>query len=237
MSTLEENNVSDTAAGAYFWPNFFAKTISIAYAVLFLVSAVQLALALVGRNKALLSFRTAFLATVFVWSLLRVVFWFFVELHSSSVLLSTSVFFLPGSLQLAAFSLLLLFFVKLVHRHHWRALKRFFITACVVFNSALLTLTFLFAVLLDRLSALTEPETEDAAHTSAILTRFFYILSGSFFGLLACVALYYVRRLAKMRALQQGTSHQELLVAAAIFALFLTRCTSFMCGLSVNIGY
>jgi len=212
-----------------FWPRFFAKFIAVCYAILCVMSAIQLLRTICYQHK-IMSFRFGFLLVCFIWTSLRMVFWFFVRLSEWPIWVSTTIYFLPGACQVATFSLLILFYAKLVHRHHWKGLKTFFTTFCIFSNLVMIVLTFMFCGLLHRMHPISGESQQGAADSderiqaAAVLTKLYYVCSSLFFGTLSLMAVYYIRKLSKVRALQQGSSREELLVTSLAFMIFLTRC-------------
>jgi len=132
-----------------FWPNLYAKFMAASYLALFVLAAVQLFRTVVHRHK-IRSFRFGFLLVCWMWTALRVLFWFIVTLTTWPTWLSHLIYFLPNACQIGTFSLLILFYAKLVHRHRWRVLRLRFLSFCILANTALVLLTLTFSILMDR---------------------------------------------------------------------------------------
>eukprot|EP00455_Lapot_gusevi_P014986 TRINITY_DN17551_c0_g1_i1.p2 TRINITY_DN17551_c0_g1~~TRINITY_DN17551_c0_g1_i1.p2 ORF type:complete len:113 (-),score=12.86 TRINITY_DN17551_c0_g1_i1:69-407(-) len=106
---------------------FLASFISIMYVLMFVLVSFQLVRIVVFRHK-LYSFQVGFLVLCFIWLACRVVFWFFLDIDGNAAWLVTLVYLFPSVCQIATFSLLILFYAKLVHRHRWAQYKAGFIT-------------------------------------------------------------------------------------------------------------
>lgn len=235
MILMTLNNDPDVT----FWPYFFGRIIGMSYVFLCVLSAVQLLRTICHRHK-IKSFRFTFLLLCFLWTFIRVIFWFVVVLHQWPVWLSTVIYFFPSCCQIATFSLLILFYAKLVHLHRWRERRVCYTSFCLVANFLMMALIVALAMAFDR----TSPKNE----SYAVLGKIYYFTSSLFFGTLVVMAAYYVHQLHKTKnstgnasslvhldpTYTSGTtSKREVLVTSLVFLIFASRC---ICDLMAAFG-
>jgi hypothetical protein len=251
-----------------FWPNVFAKTMSSCYLILCILAGVQLMRTIVHRHKTR-SFRFGFLLLCWIWTALRVLFWFAVTLSTWPTWLWHLIYSLPSSVhihtsnnkkndiqiqifpfvvfpilthvmylcvswllccsdacQVGTFSLLILFYAKLVHRHRWRALRVRFLSFCILSNTAMVFLTIAFSVVMEKVQDAQDgdPSNEDAADVSEFVNKMYFLSCALFFGVLVVLAAFYIHKLRTARRSTAGTSKQEVAVTCIVFAIFLSRC-------------
>jgi len=208
-----------------FWPNFFAKTMASCYLVLCVFAGVQLLRTIIHRHKTR-SFRFGFLLVCWLWTALRVFFWFILTLDGTATWFWHLIYQLPNACQVGTFSLLILFYAKLVHRHRWRALRLRFLSFCILSNTAMVLLTVAFSVLMEKVENAQgdDPSSEDAADVSELVDKMYYLSCALFFGVLVILAAFYIHKLRTARRNTAGTSPQEVAVTCIVFAIFLSRC-------------
>lgn len=136
--------------------------------------------------------------------------------------------FFPSSdaCQIGTFSLLILFYAKLVHRHRWRSLRLRFLGFCILSNTAMVFLTLTFSILMDRVERTQreDPTSTDAKNVQQFVDTMYFLCSAMFFGVLVVLAAFYIHKLRTSRGSTAGTSKQEVLVTSLIFLIFLSRC-------------
>jgi len=200
-----------------FWPRFFAVYISVSYLLLCVISGIQLVRTVLHGHK-IQSFRFGFLSLCFLWTLLRVVFYFFDNLDDWPAWLTTVLFYLPNACQVATFSMLILFYAKLVNEHRWREQRPFYTITAYVVNGVMMVLIGVYAGLASG------SEVDDQAQQT--YDTIYFVSQALFFGSLVVLAMYYIRKLVLSRQshLQVGLSRAELLTTAVVFLIFFTRC-------------
>jgi hypothetical protein len=204
--------------------NIYAKVLSACYLTLFVFAFIQLGRTIVHRHK-IKSFRFGFLLVCWMWTWLRVV-WFLFESAAWPRWLSGLIYFLPNACQIATFSLLILFYAKLVHRHRWRFLRLRFLGFCILSNTAMVFLTLTFSILMDRVQKTEDedPTSQDAHDVKEFVYKMYFISSAVFFGVLVILAAIYIRKLRAAPGSTAGTSKQEVILTSLIFLIFLSRC-------------
>lgn len=104
---------------------------------------------------------------------------FFVTILTWPTWLSHLIYFLPNACQIGTFSLLILFYAKLVHRHRWRFLRLRFLSFCILSNTAMVLLTLTFSILMDRVSEAEaeDPQSQDAINVGDFVNQMYYVVS------------------------------------------------------------
>jgi len=239
-------------------PQVLTKTMASCYLVLCVLAGVQLLRTVVHRHKKR-SFRFGFLMLCWIWTALRVVFWFALRMTRPSwpwrliyslpsqcaawttwrnvhclwlARVETHVHIVCGmtccldACQVGTFSLLILFYAKLVHRHRWRALRVRFLSFCILSNTAMVFLTVAYSVIMERVERAqhADPSNEDAAIVSDNVYKMYYLACALFFGVLVILAAFYIHKLRTARRSTAGTSRQEVAVTIVVFTIFLSRC-------------
>lgn len=135
-------------------------------------------------------------------------------------------FRVPDACQIATFSLLVLFYAKLVHRHRWNLLRVRFLAFCILSNAAMVMLTVAYAVVMDKIlhDEEKDPDSQSPERVLEFVTKLYFLICAAFFGVLVLLAAYYIRSLWSSRQSTAGTSKQEVLVTSFIFLIFLSRC-------------
>lgn len=135
-------------------------------------------------------------------------------------------YFFLDACQICTFSLLILFYAKLVHRHRWRFLRFRFLGFCILSNTAMVFLTLTFSILMDRVQRTQnqDPTSEEARNVKEFVYKMYFISSAVFFGVLVVLAAFYIHKLRTARGSTAGTSKQEVAVTSMIFLIFLSRC-------------
>lgn len=241
------------------WQLWCGIILGILYVVLCLLALFQV-VRIVLNGHRMDSFQFVFLALCFLWTLLRGLFWLLVDQLTWPIWLYTLVYNLPNVCQISTFSLLILYYAKLVHRSRWRNRKSFFITCYVVANTLMIMLTVFISGLTELQartgsdadsSSSSEPPVpstaEPSSSTTQLLDTLHYLTSAMYYGCLVVLAAWHVHRLRRMglfpstnlreQTQQARNSMQMVLSTSLVFAIFLSRCVyDFLAAFHMVVG-
>src|SRR5437868_1997516 len=105
--------------------------ITLFYTILCIASLVQLSRILYYKHN-IRSFHFAFLLLTFTWSLFRILF--FGTTSSIPSLFSLILFWFPVDIQFATFSLIVVFYSYLLHKHNWNKRRVFILSVYLLVN-------------------------------------------------------------------------------------------------------
>ena len=159
------------------------------YVLLCAVSLLQVSRIVVHGHR-IDSFQFLFLFLCFVWTFLRALCWFVVDFLVWPMWLATALWILPSVCQISTFSLIVLYYAKLVNRTQWHQRKGFLISCYVVGNTLMVLLTIVISGLTDVESR--SAATQEIENGIALLDKMFFVSSGTYFGLLLILAGFYV---------------------------------------------
>jgi len=174
------------------------------------------------------SFQGGFLSLCFLWTTVRVIFWFFADFATWPTWLWYFVYDFADVCQCATFSLLILYYGQLVDPKNWPRRRANFATFYFMANTTMLISTILFA----GIKNITQKYQSDSYLHDA--DQLYWLSSGVYFGFLVVIALYYVIRLYAANTAQFRTSKRTILVTSGVFVIFFSRCLyDFLAALNV----
>jgi len=151
--------------------------------------------------------------------MLRVVFWFWVDLNTWPIWLSDLIYILPSFCQCATFSLLILFYIRLVDPKRWPIRRANAATVYFMANFLMLAFTILYSGVNNN-----NTHTRTADDAIHFMDEFYFCVSGIFFGLLVILALYFVARLYTINSATVRLSKRTICSTSLVFLVFLSRC-------------
>ncbi|KYQ92171.1 hypothetical protein DLAC_07012 [Tieghemostelium lacteum] len=197
----------------------------VSYTIITLIILFQIGRILYNKHN-IFSFRFGFLVLGLLWGIMRTLLWLVIESNSQMGVLI--LFSIPINIQFATFSLLVLFYAHVVHRHSWERVtkKRFTIAYCIV-NVVLLILQCVWI-------ALNYKNTPDGSSSSAEeppwIGQVQSILTGIVFLLLVSILAFYGWRLniilktTKSQQFQSQLPMSIIPITFFIFLCFFSRC-------------
>jgi len=180
------------------------------------------------RHK-LRSFQMGFRIQLFIWALLRAVYFAFYNLLENSIIADAILYWLPFNIQFSTFSFMVVFFAHLQHKHksEWKSFKRWYITAWITINVIFYILGFVWVGL--------DCFYDDKHHGNAPewLVEVHLYFNGGVFFVLDLLLAWYGWKLAQMMTRPEGPQvkliakisvKKVVAVTFTLFLLFASRC-------------